>query len=187
MSILLSLKPPPRRAQPQLRANEQRLRLRRAELEFCAPVAKSSSIMTRTKAQTDERREKQVRDAEELLFAGPQKLGVAKGLFLGRFVADWVMPYPKLGPEESDKVERSLTELRHFLDEYLDPAAIDRQADIPREVIDGLARLGVLGMTAPVEVGGRGFSQMAYGRVLEEIGGRCASTSIFVNAHHSIG
>src|SRR5436309_8470044 len=143
--------------------------------------------MSEAKAQTDERREKQVRDAEELLFAGPQKLGVAKGLFLGRFVADWVMPYPKIGPEESDKVERSLTELRHFLDEYLDPAAIDRQADIPREVIDGLARLGVLGMTAPVEVGGRGFSQMAYGRVLEEIGGRCASTSIFVNAHHSIG
>jgi alkylation response protein AidB-like acyl-CoA dehydrogenase len=28
---------------------------------------------------------------------------------------------------------------------------------------------------------------MAYGRVLEEIGGRCASTSVFVNAHHSIG
>src|SRR5258707_97102 len=42
-------------------------------------------------------------------------------------------------------------------------------------------------MTAPIEVGGRGFSQMAYGRVLEEIGGRCASTSVFINAHHSIG
>src|SRR5437879_9484974 len=42
-------------------------------------------------------------------------------------------------------------------------------------------------MTAPVEVGGRGLSQMAYGRVMEEIGGRCSSTSVFVNAHHSIG
>src|SRR5437879_13547044 len=42
-------------------------------------------------------------------------------------------------------------------------------------------------MTAPVEVGGRGLSQMAYGRVMEEIGARCASTSVFVNAHHSIG
>ena len=80
-----------------------------------------------------------------------------------------------------------LPELREFLDETLDPVAIDRGADIPREVIDGLARLGVLGMTAPGEFGGRGFSQMAYGRVLEEIGGRCASTSVFVNAHHSIG
>ena len=54
-------------------------------------------------------------------------------------------------------------------------------------MIDGLAGLGVLGMTAPESVGGRGFSQLAYCRVLEELGSRCSSTSIFVNAHHSIG
>src|SRR5258706_14332878 len=42
-------------------------------------------------------------------------------------------------------------------------------------------------MTATIEVGGRGFSKLAYGKVLQEIGGRCASTSVFVNAHHSIG
>src|SRR5207245_9947039 len=40
---------------------------------------------------------------------------------------------------------------------------------------------------APVEFGGHGLSQMAYGRVMEELGSRCSSTSIFVNAHHSIG
>jgi alkylation response protein AidB-like acyl-CoA dehydrogenase len=140
-----------------------------------------------SKGPLDEQRAKQVREAEELLFAGPQKLGVAKGLFLGRFVADWVIPYPRIAAEEAERVEKSLQEIRYFLDEFLDPAAIDRQADIPKEVIGGLARLGVLGMTAPVEVGGQGFSQMAYGRVLEEIGSRCASTSVFVNAHHSIG
>ena len=54
-------------------------------------------------------------------------------------------------------------------------------------MIDGLAGLGVLGMTAPESVGGRGFSQLAYCRVLEELGSRCSATSIFVNAHHSIG
>ena len=42
-------------------------------------------------------------------------------------------------------------------------------------------------MTAPAEYGGHGFSQMANCRILEEIGRRCASTSVFVNAHHSIG
>jgi alkylation response protein AidB-like acyl-CoA dehydrogenase len=47
--------------------------------------------------------------------------------------------------------------------------------------------VGVLGMTAPKEVGGHGFTQMANCQVLEEIGSRCASTSVFVNAHHSIG
>src|SRR6266481_6705876 len=143
--------------------------------------------MSETGAQSEAERQKQMRAAEELLFAGPQKLGVAKGFFLGRFVADWVMPYPTVRPAEQTEVDDSLARLRTFLDERLDPAAIDRQADIPREVIDGLARLGVLGMTAPKEVGGRGFSQMAYCRVMEEIGSRCASTSVFVNVQHSIG
>src|ERR1041385_3954180 len=143
--------------------------------------------MSETKRQTDGERQQQMRAAEELLFAGPQKLGLAKGLFLGRFVADWVMPYPTLRAAEQNELSDSLTRLRVFLDEHLDPAAIDRQADIPPEVILGLARLGVFGMTAPRDVGGQGLSQMAYCRVMEEIGSRCTSTSIFVNVQHSIG
>jgi acyl-CoA dehydrogenase family member 9 len=130
---------------------------------------------------------KEIREAEDLLFAGPQKLGFAKGLFQGRFVADWVLPYPSLPAEQRAKLDSALPALRQFLDENLDPPAIDRAVDIPRCVIEGLGFLGVLGMTAPLEFGGRGFSQMAYGRVLEEIGARCASTSILVNAHHSVG
>jgi len=50
-------------------------------------------------SSTLEQREQQVKQAEELLFSGPQRLGFAKGLFYGRFVADWVSPYPCL-PED---------------------------------------------------------------------------------------
>src|ERR1700757_3316406 len=132
-------------------------------------------------------RQKENQKAEELLFAGPQALGFAKGLFQGHFVSDWVMPYPRIPAAQQIELDETLRELRQFLDEHLDPAEIDRQADIPRSVINGLGRVGVLGMTAPKEYGGRGFSQMANCKVLEEIGRRCASTSVFVNAHHSIG
>ncbi len=135
----------------------------------------------------DAQRQKEIQQAEELLFAGPQVLGFAKGLFQGQFVADWVMPYPRIPAEEQSVLDNILRELRQFLDADLDAAEIDRQADIPRSVIDGLGRIGVLGMTAPKEYGGHGFSQMANCKVLEEIGRRCASTSVFVNAHHSIG
>lgn len=135
----------------------------------------------------DEQRQKEIQQAEELLFAGPQALGFAKGLFQGHFVSDWVMPYPRIREEEQAELNQTLSELRIFLNADLDPAEIDRQADIPRSVINGLGRIGVLGMTAPKEYGGRGFSQMANCKVLEEIGRRCASTSVFVNAHHSIG
>jgi len=135
----------------------------------------------------DEQRQKEIQQAEELLFAGPQALGFAKGLFQGQFVSDWVMPYPRISAEEQIVLDNTLRELREFLDADLDAAEIDRRADIPRSVIDGLGRIGVLGMTAPKEYGGHGFSQMANCKVLEEIGRRCASTSVFVNAHHSIG
>jgi acyl-CoA dehydrogenase family member 9 len=135
----------------------------------------------------DAQRQKEIQQAEELLFAGPQALGFAKGLFQGQFVSDWVMPYPRIPPAQQVELEETLRELRQFLDADLNAAQIDRQADIPRSVIDGLGRIGVLGMTAPKEYGGHGFSQMANCRVLEEIGRRCASTSVFVNAHHSIG
>src|SRR5437660_793662 len=135
----------------------------------------------------DAQRQKEIQQAEELLFAGPQALGFAKGLFQGHFVADWVMPYPRIPPAQQPELDETLTDLRQFLDEHLDPGEIDRKAEIPRSVIDGLGRVGVLGMTAPKEYGGRGFSQMANCKILEEIGRRCASTSVFVNAHHSIG
>src|SRR5690242_15242805 len=132
-------------------------------------------------------RQKEMQQAEELLFTGPQALGFTKGLFAGHFVSDWMMPYPRIPEAQKTQLDQTLKELREFLDAKLDPAAIDRNADIPREVIDGLGRVGVLGMTAPAEYGGHGFSQLANTRILEELGTRCASTSVFVNAHHSIG
>lgn len=141
-------------------------------------------------AAADERealKEEQIRQAEELLFSGPHVEGFGKSLFRGRCAADWVFPYPQLSAEQDAALQEALTELRAFCDAELDPEEIDRQADIPRSVIDGLARVGVLGMTAPANFGGRAFPQQAYCKLLEEIGSRCSSTSIFVNAHHSIG
>ncbi|MCI0683776.1 MAG: acyl-CoA dehydrogenase family protein [Gemmataceae bacterium] len=139
--------------------------------------------MALTTAQVQE----QKRQAEELLGDGDLKHGFAKSLFFGKFHGALLFPYPRLRPDEQPAVDQALAELRRFADEHIDAAAIDRDADIPQSVIDGLGRLGVLGMTAPREVGGRGFSQSAYGKIMELIGGHCGSTGVFVNAHHSIG
>jgi acyl-CoA dehydrogenase family member 9 len=136
---------------------------------------------------TAEQVAEQRKQAEELLFSEPGKLGFAKALFFGRFNAPLVLPYPQIRAEERETVATAVEAVRRFTTDKMDPAEIDRKADIPREVIEGLAQLGVLGMTAPVEYGGRGFSQLGYCRIMEVIGGRCASTAVFVNAHHSIG
>jgi alkylation response protein AidB-like acyl-CoA dehydrogenase len=139
--------------------------------------------MALTAAQIEQQR----KQAEELLFAGPQTLGFAKGLFFGHFQAPLVLPYPQLPAEQRPAVEEAVREVRRFFEEHVDSAAIDRDADIPPDVIAGLGRLGVLGMTAPKEYGGRGFSQLGYCKVMEVIGGHDASIAVFVNAHQSIG
>src|SRR5262249_36857210 len=93
----------------------------------------------------------QQKETEELLFSGPEKLGFAKGLFFGHFNASLVYPYPQLKTEEQETVAQAVAQVRRFAEEHIDAAAIDRNADIPPEVIAGLSRLGVLGMTAPKE------------------------------------
>src|SRR5258705_7613424 len=127
----------------------------------------------------DAQRQKEIQQAEELLFAGPQALGFAKGLFQGHFVSDWVMPYPRIPKAQQGELDQTLTELRKFLNADLDPAEVDSQADIPRSVIDGLGRIGVLGMTAPKEYCGPWFSQMGKCQGLEGVGRTFGSASGF--------
>jgi alkylation response protein AidB-like acyl-CoA dehydrogenase len=131
--------------------------------------------------------EQQKKQAEELLFSGPQTLGFAKALFFGHFNAPLLFPYPEIKPEERDLIAKTVADVRRFCEEKIDPAAIDKDADIPAEVVAGLGELGVLGATAPAEYGGRGFSQLANTRIMEVIGAHDSAVSVFVNAHHSIG
>jgi acyl-CoA dehydrogenase family protein 9 len=132
-------------------------------------------------------RAQQVEQAEELLFSGPSRAGFAKALFRGEFRSEALFPYPELPEHERRTVDEAVASVRAFADTHIDAAAIDRDADIPASVVEGLAGLGVLGMAAPREWGGRDFSQMGYCRIMEVIGGHCAATAVFVNAHHSIG
>jgi acyl-CoA dehydrogenase family member 9 len=131
--------------------------------------------------------QEQKQQAEELLFSGPPDVGFAKGLFFGRFQASLLFPYPEQKPDDKAAVDKAVLEVRQFAKEHIDAAAIDQNAEIPQSVIDGLGRIGVLGMTAPAEFGGLGFSQQGYCKILEFLGGHCAATTVFVNAHHSIG
>jgi alkylation response protein AidB-like acyl-CoA dehydrogenase len=129
----------------------------------------------------------QQKQAEELLFEGPQHLGFAKALFFGQFNAPVLFPYPEIKASERESVAKAVAEVRRFAEGHIDAAAIDAKAEIPDDVVAGLGRLGVMGMTAPTEYGGRDMSQQGYCRIMEVIGGHCAATGIFVNAHHSIG
>lgn len=120
--------------------------------------------------------------AEELLFSEQPSRSFAKGLFFGSFDSQLVIPYP------SKEVDQAfLDRVSAFARDEVDPVANDRNMEIPKQVKDRLAELGVMGMTVPREYGGLGMSQYEYCKVTEILGARCASTALYVNVHQSIG
>ena len=131
----------------------------------------------------DQQREQQIAQAEEMLGEQLEKRGFVKELYYGRYRDDYLPPYPDVEQLVPDRV----ADLKAFLAEKVDPVAIDREACIPDEVVQGLGKLGILGACLPAWCGGLELSQAEYCRLLEAIGGHCAGTALFVNAHHSIG
>jgi acyl-CoA dehydrogenase family protein 9 len=130
-------------------------------------------------------RQQQIAEAEEILGERLEKIGFAKGLFFGKYLHDGLLPYPDIAADE--RASELASKLKQYLHEHVDPAAIDRSAEIPLEVIAGLGQLGILGACLPASCGGLELSQTSYCRLLEVLGGHCGSTALFVNAHHSIG
>jgi acyl-CoA dehydrogenase family protein 9 len=112
---------------------------------------------------------------------------VVKSLFAGHVPEDTVFPYPEVSAEEREVVSTFLESFRSFARDKIDAVAIDREHQIPAEVVKGLGELGAFGMTIPEAYGGYGFSASAYCRVTEEIGRTDASIGILVGGHQSIG
>lgn len=79
--------------------------------------------------------------------------------------------------------------VREFTNNEIKPIAakIDSDEKIPRELIDKLAEVGILGVAFPEEYGGSGFGEVGYCITQEEIARGCMSTATFIGAHQSIG
>src|SRR5438128_1792340 len=123
--------------------------------------------------------QEQMEKAQDLLEGAPVgERGFVKNLFFGRLHLEKLMPYPKPSADENARCEALLTQVDAFLRDHVDPDLIDREERVPKEVIDGLANLGALGMTVPPQYGGGGYTHTSYCRVLERISGHCASTAV---------
>ncbi|MDQ3035537.1 MAG: acyl-CoA dehydrogenase family protein [Myxococcota bacterium] len=55
---------------------------------------------------------------------------------------------------------------------------IDRDGKIPREILAGLAEIGLLGVNVPEALGGAGAGSVAYSLAMTEIAKACASTAV---------
>ncbi|MFI1579504.1 acyl-CoA dehydrogenase family protein [Embleya sp. NPDC020630] len=125
--------------------------------------------------------------AEEARQQDWDKPSFAKELFLGRFRLDLVHPHPEADAEEIRRGEDFLAVLREFLTTRVDATVIERDAQIPDEVIKGLAEIGALGMKVDTEYGGLGLSQLYYNKALVLVGSVNAALGALLSAHQSIG
>jgi butyryl-CoA dehydrogenase len=66
-------------------------------------------------------------------------------------------------------------------------AEIDRDHRFPEELIPKLGKLGLMGVPFAEEFGGAGADYVSYTIVLEELARACASTSVIVSGHTSLG
>ena len=108
-------------------------------------------------------------------------------LFTGKVRWDLIFPYPEQDPKDKKIGGEFLAKLEHFLKTKLDADAVDRNAQIPDEVMQGLKDLGCFGIKIPKEYGGLGLSQTNYNRAIAMVASHCGSTAVLLSAHQSIG
>jgi alkylation response protein AidB-like acyl-CoA dehydrogenase len=66
-------------------------------------------------------------------------------------------------------------------------AEVDRQHRFPEEAIKAASEAGLLGILIPREYGGAGLDALAFAVCIEELAQACASTSVIVDVHTSVG
>jgi alkylation response protein AidB-like acyl-CoA dehydrogenase len=108
-------------------------------------------------------------------------------LFMGNLQLELIHPQPELPARSIEHGERFLERLRVFLAEHVDPLEIERDAQIPERVLDGLKKIGALGIKIPQEYGGLGLSQVYYNKALALAATWNASLAALLSAHQSIG
>lgn len=108
-------------------------------------------------------------------------------LFQGRLHWGFLVPFPEQSEEDRKIGDEFIDRLEKFLVKNIDSDEVDRTGDIPPHALKGLAELGCFALKIPKEYGGMGFSQVNYNRILQLVASHCASTSVWLSAHQSIG
>jgi alkylation response protein AidB-like acyl-CoA dehydrogenase len=114
------------------------------------------------------------------------KPSFVRELFLGHLRLDLIHPPPVQDPEERVRAAEFHRKLLAFA-KTLDGEAIERDARVPDEVVEGLRQLGAFGIKIPQEYGGLGLSQRSYNTAIAIVGSAASALGVLLSAHQSIG
>lgn len=78
--------------------------------------------------------------------------------------------------------------VRQFAEEVVRPRAarIDQTGEFPKDVFHEAGKLGLAGVSAPVEYGGSGMDVVSYTIAIEEISRVCANTGVILSVNNSL-
>jgi alkylation response protein AidB-like acyl-CoA dehydrogenase len=78
---------------------------------------------------------------------------------------------------------------RDFATRVIAPRAadIDATEQFPRDIMRGLAELGLMAINVPTELGGSGAGVVAYALAIQEIARACASTAVMASVTNMVG
>jgi acyl-CoA dehydrogenase family protein 9 len=110
-----------------------------------------------------------------------------KSLFFGVIDEGLAFPWPEPDGPEVDRLHTLLDGIRRFFELRVDSAEIDRQRQIPDDVLTGLRELGCFGLALPQSHGGVGLTATGYARAVQEMTGLDSSVALTLRAHQSIG
>ena len=90
--------------------------------------------------------------------------------------------------ELSEDQTRIRDAVRDFAEARIAPGVVERERHetFPREIVAGLAEMGILGMMVPEEYGGAAADALSFILVLEELARVCASTAVIVSVNNSV-
>ena len=112
---------------------------------------------------------------------------IVKHMFYGEIMEEEVFPFPHLSEAQIEMAKAMIDAVDKYAQASIDSAKMDKEAKIPKEVLDGLASLGLCGLGVDEEYGGLGLDTTLYARVFSEIAGIDGSVATTLGAHQSIG
>ncbi len=137
-----------------------------------------------TTNQVTEQQARQV--AEEAREKEWHKPSFGKELFLGQFRLDLIDPHPQPSAADRERGEAYLAKLEAHC-ATIDGAQIERDNQIPDNVIQGMRQIGAFGMKIDEKYGGVGLSHYYYAKALQVVGSASPALGAMLSAHQSIG
>ncbi|MEZ5407528.1 MAG: acyl-CoA dehydrogenase family protein [Acidimicrobiales bacterium] len=111
----------------------------------------------------------------------------AARLFCGELHQEAVLPFPRMAPDERQRVDALVAEFRSYCAGSYDARRVESDGWVPDDILRDLGEMGILGLYVPTEHGGQGLSQTGYCRVFQAVGEIDPTLAVVLGVHQSIG